>query len=168
MSKPANAATYRKACVELALRESPRIVVEVGVYEGGLSRLLSAVPSVDRYCIVDSWNGDYCEFGQTHMDRVAETCMAWAESQPNVTVYRMDSAKAAALFEDGSIDFWHTDGDHSAEGITADITNWMPKVRVGGILSGDNYEADTVAQGVDKLLPHRQLGANGRFWWARK
>lgn len=166
--KPINAAGYRAAVVDLAIQERPKFVVEVGVYAGQLSKLLSAVPSVERYVIVDSWNGAYCDFGQAHMDGIAKQVWDWAVTQPKVTVHRLDSAQGAVLFEDESIDFFHTDGDHTPEGIRADIRNWFPKVKVGGIISGDNYEADTVAGGVDELLPNRQLGAKGRLWWYRK
>lgn len=167
--KPANATTYRKACIALAEQEQPRIVVEVGVYEGALSRMFAALPSLERLFIIDSWDGSYCDFGQAHMDKIAASVLAWgAGVTDRATIHRVDSAVGAAMFADESVDFFHTDGDHSLDGIRADITNWLPKVKVGGIMSGDNYEASTVAQGVDELLPHRQLGANGRFWWARK
>lgn len=166
--KPINATGYRLATVELAKREEPRVVVEVGVYAGALSKLLSAVPSVKEYYIVDSWQGGYSKFDQAHMDRIANEVTDWAVAHPHVKIYRMDSAKAANFFADECIDFFHTDGDHSLAGIKADIMNWQPKVRVGGVLSGDNYEAPMVAQGVDELLPHRELLANGRLWWARK
>jgi hypothetical protein len=168
MSKPSNAATYRKAAFELAAAEQPLVLVEVGVYAGALSQMFALLPSLRRQVIVDSWEGVYSNFGQEHMDGIAEAVRRWAKTQPRVKVLRMRSVEAAELFEDGSVDFWHTDGDHSLEGITGDITAWLPKVRAGGVLSGDNYEIPTVAQGVDALLPQRQFGANGRLWWARK
>lgn len=166
--KPVNANAYRQATYELALSHHPRVVVEVGVYAGALSRLFAMIPSVHRQVIVDSWEGTYSNFGQAHMDTIAAEVIAWAKRYPTVEVLRMRSIEAAARFEDASVDFFHTDGDHSLEGIRGDITAWLPKVRVGGILSGDNYEYPTVAQGVDELLPHRQLLAKGRLWWARK
>jgi predicted O-methyltransferase YrrM len=167
--KPANAQTYRQATVALAAAECPRVLVEVGVYAGALSIMLAAgVSSLERQVIVDSWEPIYSKFGAEHMDAIAAQVIAWAETQPRVEVLRMRSDQAAQQFEVDSVDFFHTDGDHSTEGITTDISVWLPKVRRGGILSGDNYEAPTVAAAVDLLLPHRKLAANGRLWWARK
>lgn len=166
--KPIKAAGYRAATVALAIPEQPKVIVEVGVYQGALSKLLSAIPGVERYYIVDSWDGAYTDFGQAHMDGIAAGVIEWAGSTPHVKVFRMDSAFGAAMFDDESIDFFHTDGDHTDAGIRADITNWYPKVRIGGIISGDNYEAPSVAGGVDELLPGRQIGAKGRLWWYRK
>lgn len=167
--KPANAETYRRAALALAAGEKPRVLVEVGVYAGALSKMFAAgLPSLERQIIVDSWESGYSRLSAAHMDGVAFSVQAWARSQPRVEVLRMRSHEAAPLFADGSVDFFHTDGDHSLEGIRTDILQWFPKVRAGGILSGDNYEAPTVAAGVDALLPGRQLAANGRLWWIRK
>jgi hypothetical protein len=102
------------------------------------------------------------------MDGIAKGVLDWAATQPKVEVYREDSRVAAKRFEDESIDFWHTDGDHSLEGIRGDIAAWLPKVKPGCILSGDNYEIKEVAQGVREAFPKHQLLANGRLWWVRK
>lgn len=166
--KPCNAATYRQAAFELALSVNPKIVVEVGVYAGALSRMLAKLPSLERLTIVDSWVGGYSKLTQTHMDGIAASVIEWAGTEPKAVVHRMDSVEGAKLFVAETIDFFHTDGDHSLDGICNDITAWLPKVKVGGILSGDNYECETVAEGVDKLLPHRRLAAFGRLWWAVK
>lgn len=167
-NKPCNAATYRTATAKLAADNSARIIVEVGVYAGALSRMFAELPSLEKLYVVDSWAADYSRFGKEHMDAVAQEVIGWGATQPKVDVRRLDSSVAAQEFENESIDFFHTDGDHSAEGIRADINSWLPKVRIGGIMSGDNYELELVAGGVDELLPHRELLAKGRLWWARK
>ena len=166
--KPCNAATYRAATLKLAQSVNPKIVVEVGVYAGALSAMLATIPSIEQQFIVDSWEGGYSGFDQKHMDNIAAGVIAWAATQPKVTVHRERSVVGAARFEDESIDFFHTDGDHSLEGITSDIRAWLPKVKTGAILSGDNYEIPAVAAGVKKLLPKHKLLANGRLWWAVK
>lgn len=168
MGKPCNAATYRKAAFDLACGYHPEVIVEVGVYAGDLSRMFAQVPGVKATHIVDSWKGDYCKFGQPHMDKIAAGVKAWAETDPKVTVWHMDTAEGVKHFDDESIDFWHTDGDHSLAGITRDISLWLPKVKKGGILSGDNYEIPEVAAGVKALLPKHKLLANGRLWFAQK
>lgn len=168
MGKPCNAATYRKATFDLAAANNHSKVVEVGVFEGALSKMFAELPHLERLHVVDSWDGYYSSFGQERMDEVARGVIAWGETQPKVDVWRMDSEAASIMFPDQSIDFFHTDGDHSLAGIRRDIRSWLPKVKDGGIMSGDNFEAPTVAQGVKELLPHYQLLANGRLWWARK
>ena len=166
--KPCNAATYRAAALALALPENPKLLVEVGVYEGALSRMFATIPSIERQYIVDSWDGSYSAFGQKHMDAIAQHVADWTVRFPKITVLRMDSALGAQHFEDESIDFFHTDGDHALAGIRADIANWLPKVKTGCILSGDNYEIPAVARAVREAFPKHQTGALGRLWWVRK
>lgn len=171
----ASVSAYRQACFELALANKPRVIIEIGVYAGALSRRLAVLPGLERLYLVDSWEGAtidrqppfYMPDNQARMDQVAAGVKAWAAVTPKVTVMHMRSVEAVETFEDGSVDFWHTDGDHTAQGIFGDIHAWLPKIRPGGIMSGDNFEMPTVAAGVDALLSHRQLLANGRLWYAR-
>ena len=172
MGKPCNAATYRKATYDLALAHSPKFIVEVGVYAGALSQMLAELPTREAQWIVDSWKGDYCKFGQPHMDNIATAVLDWAATDEKIRCWRMDSKDGAKAFAEQNpgacIDFWHTDGDHSLAGIMGDITAWMPLVRSGGIMSGDNFEIPEVAKGVRKLCPGFKLLANGRLWaWTK-
>jgi len=58
-------------------------------------------------------------------------------------LHKMTSNQAAELYEDGSIDFLMIDGDHGYEAVFQDITNYLPKMRSGGLIAGDNaYEND--------------------------
>ena len=170
-NKPCNAATYRAATIDELMSERAAIVVEVGVYSGALSRLINAIPGVSQLTIVDPWRAPYGKFDQAHMDTIAEGVKAWAADFPNnVRVMRIPSHEAAPLFDDESINFWHTDGDHAYEMVKLDIESWLPKVRTGCLLTGDNYESSGVSQAVDELLPRRWLPerAKGRLWCARK
>jgi predicted O-methyltransferase YrrM len=169
----ANVAKYRQAVVQLAQAHGARIIVEVGCWRGGLSRMLAELPDLQRLILVDSWQGSsperqppfYMRAEQAEMDHAAESVKAWAATMPNVIVLHMQSAAAAETIEDGSIDFVHIDADHTVEGVMGDIQAWLAKLRAGGILCGDNHEMPTVGQTVDRLLPRRRLAANGRVWW---
>jgi hypothetical protein len=52
---------------------------------------------------------------------------------------KMDSVDAAKLYEDNSLDFVFIDAAHGYEYVKADIIAWLPKVKSGGILAGDDY-----------------------------
>jgi hypothetical protein len=51
---------------------------------------------------------------------------------------QLTSNNAASLYEDGSIDFLMIDGDHSYEGVKQDIMNYLPKMKSGGLIAGDD------------------------------
>ncbi len=157
---------------EMIEKEQAKTVVEVGVFAGGLSRLIAALPCVERLCIVDPWKIPYHstgkEFTQQDMDEVAASVIDWSHSEPKVSISRMTSEEAAPLFENESIDFFHTDGDHATEMVRKDIALWLPKVKEGCLLTGDNYEMPSVAKAVDELLPAREIHGKGRIWAWRK
>lgn len=57
-----------------------------------------------------------------------------------VNSIRSDSREAAKLFEDGSLDFVFLDGDHSYDGLKADIEAWFPKMKPNdSIFAGHDY-----------------------------
>lgn len=49
------------------------------------------------------------------------------------------SVEMSKQFDDGSVDFLMLDGDHSYEAVKADIAAWLPKMKKGGVISGDDY-----------------------------
>lgn len=52
---------------------------------------------------------------------------------------RMGSVEASEHFAQHSVDFLMLDGDHSYEAVKADIVAWYPKMKPGGVMSGDDY-----------------------------
>jgi hypothetical protein len=57
-----------------------------------------------------------------------------------VSLIVSDSVNAAGFFADGSLSWVHLDARHDREHLTADIRAWLPKVRLHGWLSGDDYD----------------------------
>ena len=78
---------------------------------------------------------------------------------------RMTSLEAAKLFEDESLDFIFLDADHRYEHIRADIIAWLPKLKPGGMICGDDYgnpDWPGVEQAVDELLD--DIAIANRVW----
>jgi hypothetical protein len=76
-----------------------------------------------------------------------------------VSIIVADSVTAASFFAPQSLDWVHLDARHDRKGLTEDIQAWLPKVRAGGWLSGDDYDEakwpDVVAT-VRETLPTAQ------------
>jgi cephalosporin hydroxylase len=68
----------------------------------------------------------------------------------NINIAQLPGQFAASMFEDESIDFMFIDGDHSTEAVLRDIEIWLPKVKTGGILAGDDIEWVSVKQAVEQ------------------
>jgi len=76
---------------------------------------------------------------------------------------RMTSLEAAAECENNSFDFVYIDASHEYEDVKADIKAWLPKVKKGGIIAGDDYNSRQVSRAVHEILGNvQQLN---RFTW---
>lgn len=61
-------------------------------------------------------------------------------------LHQMPSSEAVHLFPDESIDFLLIDGDHTYEAVKQDIIMFVPKMRKGGLIAGDDAFDATVAR----------------------
>jgi len=75
---------------------------------------------------------------------------------------KKNSWEAANEFENESVDFIFIDADHKYESVVKDIQAWLPKLKVGGVMSGHDYTQPTagVKKAVEELLPDFKLGTD--------
>ncbi|TRW82882.1 class I SAM-dependent methyltransferase [Mycolicibacterium sp. 018/SC-01/001] len=81
-----------------------------------------------------------------------------------------DSLAAAALFADESLAWVHLDARHDYDSVCADIIAWLPKVRPGGWLSGDDYDEwqwPGVVQAVADTLDGAAPWSKGQWRWLK-
>jgi predicted O-methyltransferase YrrM len=72
-------------------------------------------------------------------------------TSPEVHLLKMESLEAAERFENGYFDIIYIDGSHTYEAVKADLNAWWPKLKVGGVLIGDDYwEPTGVWDGVKR------------------
>ena len=90
-----------------------------------------------------------------------------AEVEEYVTVVKASSLEAASQYEDRSISFLMIDASHKYEDVVDDIRAWYPKIKMGGIISGDDYDWQEVRRAVeDTLGPHMTF--EGSTWLVKK
>lgn len=145
------------------------VFVEVGSWLGRSAAFMAVELSrrgkgVKFYC-VDTWEGSdeeaHREYMKTHdiyTEFKANTrfCGDW------IIPMRMKSVDAAQEFSDRSLSFVFLDGSHEFLDVKADIDAWLPKVKVGGILAGHDYNWPGVQSAVSaKFLMH---GISGASW----
>lgn len=99
--------------------------------------------------------------------------------QHRIKAMRMPSEEAARFMTDESVDFLMLDGDHSLEAMRVDLASWMPKMKKGGIISGDDYTWPGVETAVSEVFRATQVNTviNGgsrrkadykmdsSYWW---
>ena len=104
---------------------------EIGVFTGYFSELMfKAIPNLHLYC-VDIW-------GTGKYKKAEDECLERLRPY-NATIIKKYSVEAAREIPDDSLDFVYIDGAHDYDNVKADLKAWAPKVRVGGIISGDDF-----------------------------
>jgi len=83
-----------------------------------------------------------------------------------VNVISMKSVDAARLYDDNSLEFVYIDASHDYESVKEDISAWYNKVKVGGIIGGDDYGWEGVVKAVKELVPEAQpIGIKDSNWY---
>lgn len=156
-------------------------IVEVGAWKGKSTSFM-AVEIVNRnlqvqFDVVDTWQGSVEHLqGQPHEDWYAVNGKLYEHFLNNMepvkghfNPVRMTSLEAASTYPDESLDFVLIDASHDYENVRADILAWMPKVKKGGVLAGDDYHLNWpgVIQAVNETVPLFWV-FNGCCWMYRK
>lgn len=79
-----------------------------------------------------------------------------------------DSVAASRLFGDASVDWVHLDARHDYASVKADIQAWLPKIKSGGWLSGDDYNEakwPEVVRAVNEMLPGAAEWSTQQWRW---
>lgn len=133
------------------LRSIPRdaTCAEIGVWKGDFSECIQATAQPRALHLVDPWQfvaayprrwyGGAAARNQDDMDRIHRDVVSRFAGNPRVTVHRLDSRSAAESLAETAFDWVYIDGDHSYEAVQDDLTNWAPRLKPGGVLSGDDY-----------------------------
>lgn len=135
------------------------IVVEIGVFAGRGTAVMAPIcmASGCEYHAVDNFQGSDPSDPATKAQRSGgihdtfEGNMRSLGLHDHISIHVSDSADAASMFPDGSVDFCFIDADHTPAGVRRDIAAWWPKVRAGGLLGGHDYPACRASR-VNKLL----------------
>lgn len=144
-----------------AVREAPAdresIFVEIGCWKGKSTAFL-AVEAINsgkpiKICAVDHWLGS--DEPAHHADPDVKNGTLFERFVANmmpvrrhVEVMRMASVDAASVFAGRLADLVMLDGDHSYDGVRADLSAWLPRMRPGGVVAGDDWNWSGVNQAV--------------------
>jgi hypothetical protein len=130
--------------------------VEVGSWKGKSSSFMAVEiansgKNIDFYCVDHflgdeqaGWNSSLYQIFMSNMEPLKDY----------YKVLNMPSVEAAEKFEDLSLDFVFIDAAHDYENVKKDVLAWKPKVKIGGVLAGHDYNdlhPETI-KAVDEVL----------------
>lgn len=118
-----------------------KVGAEIGVLDGEFSeKLLKPNKDLKLYCI-DPWKlvGDFDDYDSERLKRAYITAKKRL-SKYNCAIIKKTSMQAVSSFADGSLDFVYIDGDHEFKSVSMDISEWIRKIRIGGIICGHDFK----------------------------
>lgn len=149
---------------------------EIGVCLAASTELfVKNVPNIKKYYAIDNypsytdWNGaDFNEERQALMKQYAIDVLK--PYKEKIEFVYENSSDFADSIENESLDFIFIDGDHSYEGFTKDLNNYFPKVKKGGIISGDDIILTSIDKGLKDFFAENKLEikTNNKMWYLVK
>lgn len=147
------------------------IAVEVGVFEGEFSAHNLNV-WMGGYVMVDTWEhrpDDEARGLDDKNDKPAELWAQRMEAARRNTEFAYNrrvlqkgySVEVSGLYEDGAFDWIFLDAGHDFGNCLADLEAWWPKLRKGGLFSGDDYGLHLQDDRLLPLTPTRWAGKYG-------
>ncbi len=164
-----------RACI---LSQIPKDSVcgEIGVYKGDFSELIlerepKKLHLIDPWkfevdpAYAGSWYGGALGKNQARMDTVYKSVLSRFRATIRsgvVKVHRNTSAESCSQFPQNYFDWIYIDGNHQYEFVKLDLEMFLPKVKMHGLVAGDDYGSpgwwqDGVTKAVDEAV------ASGRF-----
>lgn len=145
------------------------IGAEIGVHKGNFSQRLLDNVKPTKLHLIDPWRFEkdpiYTDslYGgpkggdQQTQDNLFAACVQRFQREitaNRIVVHRLDSVNASQHFVDGYFDWVYIDGNHQYDFVKADLLSYFPKLKVGGLLTGDDYARPSPwwGDGVEKAV----------------
>ena len=134
--------------------KSPKFGLEIGVARGRTSyKLLRAFPNLYLFLIdpyhayKDSSNGSKSSKLQ-QISRRTTAIKKLARFEDRYELFEEESHRVSWQISDHSLDFIYVDGLHTNHGCMLDIVLYAPKVKRSGLVSGHDFNRDSVKDAV--------------------
>jgi hypothetical protein len=120
-----------------------------------------------KFDVVDTWEGS-SEHRDNENVKSGKLYDLFLENMKDVKDYftpiRLPSLEASKLYEDKSLDFVFIDAAHEYKFVKSDIESWLPKVKPGGYIGGDDYSFRDVKKAVSEILGEKNITISKDGW----
>jgi predicted O-methyltransferase YrrM len=146
-------------------------IIEIGVYKGRCTAMWNVElinNNIDYdYLAVDHFTGstehnnniDYYKISLDNLNPIID----------RMKLIKNDSLNESKKHDDSSFDVIYIDASHDYNSVKKDIITWLPKLKVGGIICGDDYINGWpgVVKAVNECFPDGVNKIGKQQWWIR-
>lgn len=170
--------------VNLLRDRNHEVGAEIGVFEGDTTvHLLTRLPNLKKFIWVDPFE-HYPEHTATlkpskpkfydadfiAIEKKFRTLVDRHKKSIEIIPVKMYSHTAVRYIQNESLDFAFIDGNHAYDYVKTDIENWLPKIKVGGILAGHDYNVKGYKNrfGVNRAVKEafgNKFDFKNHVWW---
>jgi hypothetical protein len=149
-------------------------IAEIGVYKGRMTAMWNVIlinkKLLYEYKATDHFQGSSeHEKGIDYYNSTVRNLMPLTKENRCLEIITNDSLSEAARYPNRYFDIVYIDAAHEYDAVKADIAAWLPKVKAGGIICGDDYVPGwpDVVRAVDEAFPTiNRVG--GQQWWTKR
>ena len=168
-----------KVMINMIRDNKVKIFAEIGVeYGKSLVKVLSAIDSeLHEYWAIDPWKPVGLKYGpklgyRTPLEwyeMYADVCSQMAKFR-SLKVVKLPSTYIASLLPDEYFDMVYIDGDHCRQAVYDDLCAWYPKVKMGGVISGHDWNIKSVREAINDFYgtPLKNVDDNEKIWMTIK
>lgn len=129
-----------------------QIGAEIGVCNGVFAWHVLLQKKPKQLFLIDPWGPGINFEKQEVLDKQYEKVAHLFAPYERVSILRMRSENAVHLFDDEYFDYVYIDGEHSYEAVKRDLQNYLPKIKCGGYLIGDDLGWEGVRPAVEEFV----------------
>jgi hypothetical protein len=139
-------------------------IAEIGVGQGYHALSMLKTLNISRLWLVDPY--------VDHPHQYVEAQKILKKYQDRTRFIKDFSVNGAEYFSDGFLDAIYIDAEHTYNAVRDDINAWYPKVKMGGVIGGHDFDGDFtgVLKAVFEFSFENNVGVNSRRrdWWMVK
>ncbi len=144
-------------------------IAEIGVFRGRGTALwnveLINLGIEYKYYAIDNFLG-FAEWEKSGDDFYTETINNLNQIIDNISLIKNNSVPESKNYADKSFDIIYIDAEHGEEDVKNDISAWLPKIKLGGIICGDDYTESWVGviNAVSSKFDKVNILGNQQWW----
>tara|TARA_B100000131_G_scaffold279468_1_gene284656 strand:+ start:134 stop:763 length:630 start_codon:yes stop_codon:yes gene_type:complete len=126
----------------------PKNIVEIGVWKGDFSQLISNEFPKAKLILIDPWKvsekNNQINYGsdnsnQDYLDKIYKKVVNRFSNKPNISLFRGNIREFYSLNSLLKVDLFYVDGDHSYDGVISDLECCHEMTKKNSVIILDDY-----------------------------